>query len=392
MAFYFEEPSRTFNEYLLVPGYSSAECRAENVSLKTPLVKFKKGEEPALSLNVPLVSAIMQAVSDDNMAIALAKEGGVSFIYGSQSIESQAAMVRRVKNYKAGFVPSDSNLSPESTLKDVLDLKEKTGHSTMAVTADGTANGKLLGVVTGRDYRISRLSMDTKVETFMTPYDKLICANLGTSLKECNDMIWDNKLNALPVVDAEQRLHYFVFRKDYENRKNNPNELLDENKRYIVGAGINTRDYATRVPALVEAGADVLCIDSSEGFSEWQKLTIDWIRENYGDTVKVGAAVYLGSEEEIIDQLHLKEDDLVIIVSLHETYDDFCTNRSVFYQNANYLDVKIKPKIGFIGVAPKDNPLYFNYNINQESFDKSMNELQVFFLNLVQYILYKNGI
>ena len=296
MAFYFEEPSRTFNEYLLVPGYSSAECRAENVSLKTPLVKFKKGEEPALSLNVPLVSAIMQAVSDDNMAIALAKEGGVSFIYGSQSIESQAAMVRRVKNYKAGFVPSDSNLSPESTLKDVLDLKEKPGHSTMAVTADGTANGKLLGVVTGRDYRISRLSMDTKVETFMTPYDKLICADLGTSLKECNDMIWDNKLNSLPVVDAEQRLHYFVFRKDYEERKHNPNSLLDENKRYIVGAGINTRDYATRVPALVEAGADVLCIDSSEGFSEWQKLTIDWIRENYGDTVKVGAGNVVDAE------------------------------------------------------------------------------------------------
>ena len=129
----------------------------------------------------------MQAVSDDNMAIALAKEGGVSFIYGSQSIESQAAMVRRVKNYKAGFVPSDSNLSPESTLKDVLDLKEKTGHSTMAVTADGTANGKLLGVVTGRDYRISRLSMDTKVETFMTPYDKLICGHIGITLKEANE-------------------------------------------------------------------------------------------------------------------------------------------------------------------------------------------------------------
>lgn len=205
-------------------------------------------------------------------------------------------MVRRVKNYKAGFVPSDSNLSPESTLKDVLDLKEKTGHSTMAVTADGTANGKLLGVVTGRDYRISRFINGTKVETFMTPYDKLICADLGTSLKECNDMIWDNKLNSLPVVDAEQRLHYFVFRKDYENRKNNPNELLDENKRYIVGAGINTRDYATRVPALVEAGADVLCIDSSEGFSEWQKLTIDWIRENYGDTVKVGAGNVVDAE------------------------------------------------------------------------------------------------
>ena len=289
MAYYFDEPSHTFNEYLLVPGYSSTECRAENVSLKTPLVKFKKGEEPALSLNIPLVSAIMQAVSDDNMAIALAKEGGISFIYGSQSIENQAAMVRRVKNYKAGFVPSDSNLSPESTLADVLKLKEKTGHSTMAVTEDGTANGKLLGVVTGRDYRVSRLSMDTKVETFMTPYEKLICATLGTSLKECNDMIWDNKLNALPVIDQDQRLHYFVFRKDYENRKKNPNELLDDNKRYLVGAGINTRDYETRVPALVDAGADVLCIDSSEGFTEWQKITIEWIRKNYGDTVKVGA-------------------------------------------------------------------------------------------------------
>ena len=288
MAFYFEEPSRTFNEYLLVPGYSSAECRAENVSLKTPLVKFKKGEEPALSLNVPLVSAIMQAVSDDNMAIALAKEGGVSFIYGSQSIESQAAMVRRVKNYKAGFVPSDSNLSPESTLKDVLDLKEKKA-------------GKILFSENLKKSEIGYLPQQTVVQkdfpaTFMTPYDKLICADLGTSLKECNDMIWDNKLNSLPVVDAEQRLHYFVFRKDYENRKNNPNELLDENKRYIVGAGINTRDYATRVPALVEAGADVLCIDSSEGFSEWQKLTIDWIRENYGDTVKVGAGNVVDAE------------------------------------------------------------------------------------------------
>ena len=296
MAYFFDEPSHTFNEYLLVPGYSSAECRAENVSLKTPLVKFKKGEEPAISLNIPLVSAIMQSVSNDTMAVALAREGGVSFIYGSQSVESQAEMVRKVKAYKAGFVPSDSNIAPDQTLKDVIELKEMTGHSTMAVTIDGTANGKLVGIVTGRDYRVSRMDMDTKVSEFMTPFDKLVTAHSGVSLKEANDIIWDNKLNALPIIDENQKLEYFVFRKDYESRKSNPNELLDHSKRYVVGAGINTRDFAERVPALVEAGADVLCIDSSEGFSEWQKLTIDWIRKNYGDTVKVGAGNVVDAE------------------------------------------------------------------------------------------------
>ncbi|MCD7809445.1 MAG: IMP dehydrogenase [Erysipelotrichaceae bacterium] len=290
MAYFFDEPSHTFNEYLLVPGYSSAECQTKNVSLKTPLVKYKKGqEEPALSLNIPLVSAIMQSVSNDTMAVALAREGGCSFIYGSQSIESQAEMVRKVKAYKAGFVPSDSNVSPESTLKDVIELKEKTGHSTMAVTVDGTANGKLVGIVTGRDYRISRMSPDDKVKDFMTPFEKLVTAKSGTSLKEANNIIWDHKLNALPIINDDQTLDSFVFRKDYDSRKSNPNELLDEDKRYIVGAGINTRDYAERVPALIEAGADVLCIDSSEGFTEWQKITLKWIRDHYGDSVKVGA-------------------------------------------------------------------------------------------------------
>lgn len=289
MAYYFSEPSHTFSEYLLVPGYSSSKCQPQNVSLKTPLVRFKKGEEPAISLNIPMVSAIMQAVSNDTMAVALAREGGISFIYGSQSIEDQAAMVRRVKSYKAGFVTSDSNLIPDQCLSDVLALKEKTGHSTMAVTDDGTATGKLLGIVTERDYRISRMSPDTKVSEFMTPFEKLVTAKVGVSLKEANDIIWDYKLNSLPIIDDEQKLDSFVFRKDYESKKTNQNELLDSHKRYVVGAGINTRDYAERVPALVEAGVDVLCIDSSEGFSEWQKLTIDWIREHYGDTVKVGA-------------------------------------------------------------------------------------------------------
>lgn len=289
MAFYYSEPSHTFSEYLLVPGYSSKECIPSNASLKTPITKFKRGEQPAISMNIPLVSAVMQSVSDDKMAIALAKEGGISFIYGSQTIEKQAEMVRRVKNYKAGFVFSESNIRPDQTLADILALKEKTGHSTVAVTDDGTASGKLIGIVTSRDYRISRLPLETKVNEFMTPIDRVIYAKEGITLSEANDIIWEHKLNALPILDDEQRLVSFVFRKDYDSHKDNPNELLDSSKRYVVGAGINTKDYAERVPALVEAGADVLCIDSSEGYSEWQKQTLDFIREKYGDTVKVGA-------------------------------------------------------------------------------------------------------
>jgi len=289
MAFYYNEPSRTFSEYLLIPGYTSPECIPANVSLKTPLVRYRKGEQPDISLNIPLVSAIMQSVSNDTLAIALAKEGGMSFIYGSQSVEDEAAMVAKVKNYKAGFVVSDSNVKPDQTLADVLNLVEQFGHSTIAVTEDGTCNGKLLGIVTGRDYRVSRMSTDEVVANFMTPLEKLVTAPATTTLKEANDIIWENKLNSLPLVDDNGHLKYFVFRKDYSQHKEYPNEMLDGNKSYMVGAGINTLDYEKRVPALVEAGADVLCIDSSEGYSCWQKQTIDFIREKYGNTVKVGA-------------------------------------------------------------------------------------------------------
>lgn len=289
MAIYVNEPSHTFGEYLLIPGYSSVNCIPANVSLKTPLVKFRKDESPAISLNIPMTSAIMQSVSDDNMAVALAKEGGISFIYGSQSIESQAQMVAKVKSYRAGFVVSDSNICPENTLEDILALKRKTGHSTVAVTENGRSTGKLLGIVTGRDYRVSRMDLSTKVKDFMTKFEDLICANENTTLKEANDIIWEHKLNSLPIIDSSQNLVSMVFRKDYNAHKKNENELIDDSKRYMVGAGINTRDYAERIPALIQAGADVLCIDSSEGYSEWQKIVLDYVRKTYGDSVKIGA-------------------------------------------------------------------------------------------------------
>ncbi len=296
MAMIYNEPSHTFGEYLLVPGYSSAECMPQAVRLNTPVARFKKGEEPPLTMNIPLTSAIMQSVSGVKTAIALAIEGGISFLYCSQSVEDEAAMVRKVKGYKKGFVTSNTNIGPDATLADILALRDKTGHSTVAVTDDGSAHGKLLGMVTSRDYRVSRMDPSLPVSEFMTPFESLVSAPDTTTLKEANDIIWDNKVNTLPLVDKNQHLVYLVFRKDYDSHKENVNELLDKNKSYIVGAGINTRDYAERVPALVEAGADILCIDSSEGYSEWQKRTIEWIRARYGDTVKVGAGNVVDAE------------------------------------------------------------------------------------------------
>ncbi|MBO7506507.1 MAG: IMP dehydrogenase [Paludibacteraceae bacterium] len=296
MAKILNDVSRTFGEFLLIPGLTTKECIPSNVSLKTPLVKFKKGEKSAINLNIPFVSAIMQAVSDSGLAIELARNGGLSFIFGSQPIESQAEMVRRVKNFKAGFVISDTNVKPDTSLADAISLIGLTGHSTIGVTSDGTPNGKLEGLLTSRDYRADKEDLTAPVKNFMTPFEKLTVGKLGITLSEANQIIWEHKLNTLPIVDAKGNLQYFVFRKDYNSHHENPNELSDSDKKLLVGAGINSRDYEKRVPALVEAGVDVLCIDSSDGFSEWQKETLGWIKSKYGDKVKVGAGNVVDAE------------------------------------------------------------------------------------------------
>ncbi|GAD05393.1 Inosine-5'-monophosphate dehydrogenase [Porphyromonas crevioricanis JCM 15906] len=297
MAKFINEVSRTFGEYLFIPGLTTSECTPDNISLATPLVKYAKGQEPKIKLNIPFVSAIMQSVSNDTLAIELARNGGLSFIFGSQTIESQSEMVRKVKKFKAGFVTSDSNLTPHDTLADVLRLVQKTGHSTIGITADGTPNGKLMGIVTSRDYRLSTDPLDKKIEDFMTPFERLTYGKLGISLSEANDIIWEHKLNTLPIIDEGGRLIYFVFRKDYDSHKENPLELSNkENKTLLVGAGINTRDYQERVPALVEAGVDIVCIDSSDGYSEWQRNTIKWVKEQYGDRLPIGAGNVVDGE------------------------------------------------------------------------------------------------
>lgn len=292
MAVFLDHVSHTFGEFLLIPGLTTKACTPDNISLDTPLTKHSRNQPPKISLHIPLVSAIMQSVSNDTLAIELARNGGLSFIYGSQAISSQAAMVKRVKKFKAGFVRSDSNLCPHQTLQDVVDMVQKTGHSTIGITDDGTPNGKLMGIVTSRDYRLTTDPREKKIETFMTPYERLTVGKLGISLSEANDIIWEHKLNTLPIVDDEQHLHYFVFRKDYDSHRENPYELSDKkDKTLLVGAGINTRDYRERVPALVEAGADVLCIDSSDGYSEWQAECLEWIKAHYDIPVGAGNVV-----------------------------------------------------------------------------------------------------
>jgi IMP dehydrogenase len=296
MAFYYDAPSRTFGEYLLIPNLTTKQCIPQNVDLVAPLVRYRAepGSKPdprrsALRLNVPITSALMQAVSGPDLAIALARVGGLSFVPTSQSIEAEAAMVRKVKNYKAGFVVSDSNVRPDATLTEVLALTERTGHSTVAVTEDGSPTGLLRGIITSRDYRLGHTPMDTRVKELMTPFESIHGARVGVSLQEANNLIWKHKLNCLPITDDRQHLAYLVFRKDHDAHQEHRLENVDAEKRLLVGAGINSRDFAERVPALMEAGADVLCIDSSDGYSEWQRDVIQFVKQKYGERAYVGA-------------------------------------------------------------------------------------------------------
>ncbi len=288
MAKYFNEISRTFSEFLLIPGLTKKSHIPSSINLTTPLVKYRKGESTKLVLNIPLVSSVMQAVSGPDLGIALSRCGGMSFIFHSQPIESQVEMVRKVKSYKSGFVVSDSNLPETATLKTAVQLSKKTGHHTIAVTQDGKENGRLLGLLTSRDFRPGYTDLNQQISKCMTPSDKLVVGRNIQTLSEANEIIWKHKLNCLPILDEANNLKYLVFRKDYEEHKKYPTELVDGKKRLRVGAGINTHDYQRRVPALLEAGVDLLCIDSSDGYTEWQHDAIVNIKNEYGSQVYVG--------------------------------------------------------------------------------------------------------
>ncbi len=296
MATIINDVSRTFSEYLLIPRLSEKKHTPDAVSLKAPVSRFKKGEEPRLSLNIPFTAASMQSVSGESMAVALAKRGGAGFIFCSQSIESQVEMVRNVKNYKAGFVQSDSNVTPESPLAHAIEISKKTGHSTVAVTEDGTPNGRFLGILTDKDYWPKEDNLSLPVAEYMTPYEKVHYAESGVSLHDANELLRKYRKDCLPVLDKNGMLDSLVFRKDFIAHTQHPLELIDSDKRLIAAAGVNTHDYRDRVPALIDAGVDILTIDSSDGFSEYQSDCALWIREKFGNQVIIGGGNIVSAE------------------------------------------------------------------------------------------------
>jgi IMP dehydrogenase len=305
-----DEVSRTLNEYLLVPNLTTADCTPDTVDLGAPLVRHRVGEEPAVRVATPLTSAIMGAVSSPRLAIALAQCGGLSFIHQNQSVEAQADMVAAVKRHKAGFRFSDINIKPSATLGEAAYLLETAERDVAVVTDDGSPHGLFVGLISTADFHpqrhhlddsvesrmrpavtlvTERHHLDDSVESRMRPAVTLVTAPPTVTLSEANTLIWDHRLDVLPVVDADGLLQSIVLRRDYELHKRFRNETIDDEKRFRVGAGVNTRDYRERIPALVDAGADLLCIDSSDGYSVWQADTLRFVRDTYGDDVRIGA-------------------------------------------------------------------------------------------------------
>ena len=310
MATIIETDSRSFGEFLLLPNLTTTEHAPRNVDLTCDVVKYRDGaDEGRLRIQAPLVSAVMQAVSGPELAIALAKEGGLSFIFHSQPIADQVAMIERVKRYKAGFVVSDSNLSPDATMREAVELRERTGHSTMAITADATAGGVFIGLIGSNDYPPDSFDPDQSVMRYASLKDGMSWGRTGISLSEAYRQMWENKQRVLPILSEDGRLDRLVFRRDYQEQTTYRLQSVDSDGRLIVGAGINTRDYRERVPALVEAGANVLCIDSSDGYSQWVAEVLAWIRATYGNAVKVGAGNIV--DEQAFDYLVEADADFV---------------------------------------------------------------------------------
>ncbi|HAK51449.1 MAG TPA: IMP dehydrogenase [Gammaproteobacteria bacterium] len=296
MATILSDTSRTFSEYLLIPRLTRSSQRPDLVDLATPLSVVEQNQIPRFSINIPVVSACMQSVSGTDLSISLARQGGLSFVFCSQPIEEQVEMVRQVKAHKAGFVTSDSNTTEETSIREVVDLMRRSGHSTVAVTSDGSATGVLKGIITDKDFWEFEDDLDNKVKQHMTPIDEVIYGNDGVSLRDANELLHKHKKDCLPILNKKGNLVALVFKKDYEDHRRHPLELLDDSKRLCVGAAVNTHDYSDRVPALIEAGVDAICFDSSDGFTEYQMEGIKWIRENFGNAVVLGGGNVVSAE------------------------------------------------------------------------------------------------
>jgi len=281
-------PSRTLMEFRLLPGLTTPETSIEAISLTTPLVRCSTGA--SVGLHAPVLASAMQAVSGPRLAIELAKLGGSAIVFCSQPIESQAEMVRKIKSHKAGFV-APRTIAPDMTIRDLEVVRREAGFSTFPVVDNG---GRLLGLITRRDYS-ALAHADLTVSERMIPRDALDVGENVPDLERANALLIDGHRAVLPIVDAEDRLVSLVFRKDIEDHLDNPDQIVDEHKRLIATAAINTHDYRDRVPALMDAGVDVLSIDSSDGHSTYQRDALAWIRETYEDVPVICGNVITGA-------------------------------------------------------------------------------------------------
>ena len=282
------EPSRTLAEFRLLPGLTTMVAAIDRVSLRTPLVLRPDRDDP-VTLKAPLVAAAMQSVSGVTMGVELARLGGVAFIYCSQPIAEQAEMIRRIKSHKAGFV-EPRTIPPHMALREVDALREEAGFSTFPIVSE---DGRLLGLITRRDYDV-RAHGDLPASERMVAREQLDVGVGITDIEEANALLIEGHRSVLPIVDEADRLLSLVFRKDIEDHLDNPDQVVDERKRLVAVAAINTRDYADRVPALVEAGVDVVGIDSSDGYSCYQRAAIEWVRREVPALPIIGGNVITG--------------------------------------------------------------------------------------------------
>ncbi len=288
------EPSRTLAEFRLLPRLTTEASTLEMVSLETLLaVHPKTGAE--FRVNLPILASAMQSVSGSRMGIELARLGGAAVIFCSQTAKSQAAMVAAIKNYKAGFV-EPVTVRPADTIARICEVKRSTGFNTFPVVDE---SGILKGLISRNDYDEHRHA-NRLVSERMIPRDRVEVGVDIVDLKKANESLLDSHHSVLPIVDGQDHLLHVVFKKDIQDHLENPLQVVDDRKRLVALAAINTHDYATRVPALAEAGVDGVSIDSSDGYSIFQQKTLEYLGERYPDLPVLAGNVITGEGFEFL--------------------------------------------------------------------------------------------
>ena len=269
----------TFDDVLLIPGYS--EVLPKDVSLKTRLTR-------GIELNIPLLSAAMDTVTEARLAIAMAQEGGIGIIHKNMTIEQQALQVRKVKRYETAIVHDPVTVSPYTKITEVLAQAEELGFSGFPVLSDSK---ELVGIVTGRDLRFTPKAGET-VEAIMTPKDQLVTVLEGTGLEEIKAKLYEHRIEKMLVVNEQFQLRGMVTFRDIEKAKSYPLASKDEQGRLRVGAAVGTgADTGERIEALVAAGVDVVVVDTAHGHSRGVIERVRWVKEHFPQVQVIGGNI-----------------------------------------------------------------------------------------------------